>query len=86
MARVLVRRSAKTTSDGPALVRLLAEKIPSERDANAFAAAALEKVFGSREPKRPRTGLADLSNKPVEAVDVDKATGQLAPYVGRSPR
>ena len=83
MARVLVRRSAKTTSDGPALVRLLAEKIPSERDGEAFAAAALEKVFGvARTEAAPDRSSPDLSNKPVEAADVDKATGQLAPYVG----
>ena len=83
MARVLVRRSAKTTSDGPALVRLLAEKIPSERDGKAFAAAALEKVFAeARTEAAPDRSSPDLSNKPVEAVDVDKATGQLAPYVG----
>jgi len=83
MARVLVRRSAKTTSDGPALVRLLAEKIPSERDGEAFAAAALEKVFGvGRTEAAPDRSSPDLSNKPVEAADVDKATGQLAPYVG----
>jgi serine/threonine-protein kinase len=83
MARVLVRRSAKTTTDGPALVRLLAEKIPSERDGKAFAAAALEKVFAdARTEAAPDRSSPDLSNKPVEAVDVDKATGQLAPYVG----
>jgi serine/threonine protein kinase len=83
VARVLVRRSAKTTSDGTALVRLLAEKIPSERDGEAFAAAALEKVFGvARTEAAPDRSSPDLSNKPVEAVDVDKATGRLAPYVG----
>ncbi|HKB63091.1 MAG TPA: serine/threonine-protein kinase [Burkholderiales bacterium] len=83
MARVLVRRSAKTTTDGPALVRLLAEKIPSERDAKAFAAAALEKVFaGARTEAAPDRSSPNLSNKPVEAVDIDKAAGQLAPYVG----
>jgi serine/threonine-protein kinase len=83
MARVLVRRSAKTTTDGPALVRLLAEQIPSERDGKAFAAAALEKVFAdARTEAAPDRSSPDLSNKPVEAVDVDKATGQLAPYVG----
>src|SRR5439155_10268889 len=36
MARVLVRRSARTTTDGPTLVRLLAESVRSERDGKAF--------------------------------------------------
>src|SRR5207249_10553234 len=51
MARVLVKRSAKTTTDGPTLVRLLSESVLSERDGKAFAAEALEKVFaiGRRE-------------------------------------
>src|SRR5207249_7097204 len=51
MARVLVRRSARTTTDGPTLVRLLAESVRSERDGKAFAAAALEKVFAIGQPK-----------------------------------
>ncbi|HYS51556.1 MAG TPA: serine/threonine-protein kinase, partial [Burkholderiales bacterium] len=82
MARVLVKRSAKTTTDGPTLVRLLAASV-SERDGKAFAAAALEKVFAIGQPE----GAAERSspgiwNKAVEAADVDKAAGQLAPYVG----
>jgi serine/threonine-protein kinase len=83
MARILVRRSAKTTTDGPALVRLLAGNIPSEREGKAFAAAALEKVFAVTEPEEaPDRSSPDLSNKPIEAADIDKATGRLAPYVG----
>jgi serine/threonine-protein kinase len=83
MARVLVRRSAKTTTDGPTLVRLLAESVPSERDGKVFAATALEKVFKVTKPEdAPDRSSPDLSNKPIEAVDVDKAMGQLAPYVG----
>ena len=83
VARVLVRRSAKTTSDGPALVRLLAEKIPSERDGEAFAAAALEKVFAvTRSETASDRSSPGLSNRPIEAEDIDKAAGRLAPYVG----
>ena len=83
MARVLVRRSAKTTTDGPTLVRLLAESVRSERDAKAFAATALEKVFAIGQPKAaPDQSSPGLSARPIEAVDVDKAAGRLAPYVG----
>ncbi len=83
MARALVRRAAKTTTDGPTLVRLLAESVRSESDGKAFAAAALEKVFKVTKPEdAPDRSSPDLSNKPIEAVDVDKATGRLAPYVG----
>jgi hypothetical protein len=38
------------------------------------------KVTGSEEA--PNRSSPDLANKPIEAVDVDKATGRLAPYVG----
>jgi eukaryotic-like serine/threonine-protein kinase len=83
MARVLVRRSAKITTDGPTLVRLLAESVPSEKDAKAFAAAALEKVFSvTRSETASDRSFPDLSNKPIEAADVDRAAGRLAPYVG----
>src|SRR5207247_1805533 len=40
MARVLVRRSARTTTDGATLVRLLAESVGSERHGKACAVAA----------------------------------------------
>src|SRR5437867_11589149 len=82
MARVLVRRSARTTTDGPTLVRLLAESVRSEQDGKAFAAAALEKAFAIGQPKAaPDASSPDLSNRPLEAVDVDTAAGRLAPYV-----
>ena len=80
---MLVRRSAKTTTDGPTLVRLLAASVLSERDGKAFAAAALEKVFAIAQPEAaPERSSPDLSNRPIEAVDIDKAAGRLAPYVG----
>jgi serine/threonine-protein kinase len=64
-------------------VRLLAESVRSERDAKAFAATALEKVFAiAQSEPAPEQSSPDLSNRPVEAVDVDRAAGQLAPYVG----
>src|SRR2546430_2036528 len=83
MARVLVKRSAKTTTDGPTLVRLLSESVLSERDGKAFAAEALEKVFaiGRREAGSDQSS-PGFSNRPIEAVDVDRAAGRLAPYVG----
>ncbi|HMG60756.1 MAG TPA: serine/threonine-protein kinase [Burkholderiales bacterium] len=83
MARVLVRRSAKTTTDGPTLVRLLAESVRSERDAKAFAATALEKVFAiAQSEAAPDQSSPDLSNRPIDPGEVDKAAGRLAPYVG----
>jgi serine/threonine-protein kinase len=83
MARVLVKRSAKTTTDGPTLVRLLAESIRSERDAKVFAATALEKVFAiAQSEAAPDQSSPDLSNRPIDPGEVDKAAGRLAPYVG----
>jgi serine/threonine-protein kinase len=55
----------------------------SEQDGKAFAAAALEKVFAIGQPESaPEQSSRDLSNRPIEGVDVDKAAGRLAPYVG----
>ena len=83
MARVLVKRSAKITTDGPTVVRLLAESIRSERDAKAFAATALEKVFAiAQSEAAPDQSSPDLSNRPIDPGEVDKAAGRLAPYVG----
>ena len=83
MARVLVKKSAKTTTDGLALVRLLAASIPSERDREAFAGAALEKVSArARSEAAPDPSSPGLSRKPIEAVDIDKAASRLAPYLG----
>ena len=83
MARVLVKKSAKTTTDGLAVVRLLAENIPSERDREAFLGAALEKVSvpAQSEAARDRSS-SGLSRKSIEAGDIDKAASQLAHYLG----
>ncbi len=83
IARVLVKKSAKTTTDGLALVRLLAASIPSEQDREAFAGAALEKVsVRARAETTPERSSPDISRKPIEAVDIDKAASRLAPYLG----
>jgi serine/threonine-protein kinase len=83
MARVLVRRSAKTTTDGPTLVHLLAESVPSAQDGKAFAAAALEKVFaGARSEAAPDRSSPDLSNRPIDPSEIEKAASLLAPYLG----
>ena len=84
VARVLVRKAAKTTTDGLALVRALAASIASERDREAFAGTALEKV-GARsrpEPEPERSSPPSIAPKPIEPVDVDKAASRLAPFVG----
>ena len=82
MARVLVRKSAKTTTDGLALVRLLAASIPSERDREAFAGAAIERVSVRPQSEAAPDQSSPGSRKPIEAVDIDKAASRLAPYLG----
>jgi eukaryotic-like serine/threonine-protein kinase len=83
MAKVLVKRSAKTTTDGPTLVRLLAASVPSERDGKAFTAAALEKVFAIAQPEAaPDRSSPDLSNRPIDPGEIEKAASLLAPYLG----
>jgi len=83
MARVLVRKSAKTAQDGPSLVRLLAESIPSRENREAFVAAALKKVSGGtrREATLDRSS-PGAAGVPLDAVEVDKAARRLAPYLG----
>jgi serine/threonine-protein kinase len=83
MARVLVRRSARTTTDGPTLVRLLVESIPSEQDGKAFSATALEKVFTIAQPEAATDRSSpDLSNRPIDPGEIEKAASLLAPYLG----
>jgi serine/threonine-protein kinase len=83
VARVLVRKAAKTTTDGLALVRALAASIASERDREAFAGTALEKVGArSRSEAEPERSSPSIAPKPIEPVDVDKAASRLAPFVG----
>jgi serine/threonine-protein kinase len=83
IARVLVRRSAKATTNSLALVHLLAESVPSEPDRKAFAAAALEKVFaGARSEAAPDRSFPDLSNQPIDPGEIEKAASLLAPYLG----
>ena len=82
MARVLVRKSAKTTTDGRALVRLLAASIPSERDREAFAGSAIERVSVRPQSEAAPDQSSPGSRKPIEAVDIDKAASRLAPYLG----
>jgi len=83
MARVLVRKSAKTTRDRPSLVRMLAESIPSEQDRETFVAAALGNVpGGSRKETTAERSSPGLARVTLEADEVDKAASQLASYLG----
>lgn len=83
VARVLVRKAAKTTTDGLALVRALAASIASERDREAFAGTALEKVGARSQPEsEPERSSPSIAPKPIELADVDKAASRLAPFVG----
>ena len=83
VARVLVRKAAKTTTDGLALVRALAVSIASERDREAFAGTALEKVGARPRPEpEPERSSPSIAPKSIEPADVEKAVSRLAPFVG----
>lgn len=83
MARVFVRKSAKTTTDGPTLVRLIAESIPSEGQRKSFLAKALAKaVSGARAGAAPDRSSPGLARAPIEAVEIERAAHRLAPYLG----
>jgi serine/threonine-protein kinase len=83
VARILVRKAAKTTTDGLALVRALAASIASERDGEAFAGTALERIGARpRSEAEPERSSPSIAPKPIEPVDVEKAASRLAPFVG----
>jgi serine/threonine-protein kinase len=63
-------------------VRLLAASIPSERDREAFAGAAIERVSVRPQSEAAPDQSSPGSRKPIEAVDIDKAASRLAPYLG----
>jgi serine/threonine protein kinase len=81
LARVLVRREAKKTRDGPSLVQTLGENISSLKDRESFVAKALEVVSA-----RSRQEMSDRSSPgvrtPLDSAEIEAAAGRLAAYLG----
>src|SRR5580765_3659777 len=81
MAKLLLKQSARTASDGPVLVSMLAKYIPAEANRKTFITAAMEKLAAGT------SGGADsptvrFSRNLIDAGAVEVATKRLARYLG----
>ena len=84
MAKVLVKKAAKASTEGHQLVTLLAEHIDEGPDRQAFVAAALSRVAGvsTTPPGATGTGTRGGGTKPIDPAEVDRAAAKLTPYLG----
>jgi serine/threonine-protein kinase len=93
IARVLIKKAAKTTIDGRQLLGLLMDSIEGEPEKKAFLAAASaripELVAASSSSGATTGGHSDVSQgsvsfllQPIDPADIEKATSRLAPYLG----
>ncbi|HMH16747.1 MAG TPA: serine/threonine-protein kinase [Burkholderiales bacterium] len=83
LAKMLIKQSARTAADGPALVGLLAKYIPTEAKKREFIAAALDKVAASaRSEAAAQQATVHLSKNLIDPGEIDKAASRLAPYLG----
>jgi serine/threonine protein kinase len=88
IAKVLIKKAAKTTTDGRQFLRLLTDSIQGEEEKKAFLADAFSRVPDVL-ASSAATGQTDVSRgsvsyllKPIDPADVEKATGRLAMYLG----
>jgi eukaryotic-like serine/threonine-protein kinase len=83
MAKVLVKQAARTASDGPALVNMLAKHIPAEVARKAFIATAMEKMPARASPEgEGESPAARFSKNLIDAKQVELAAKKLARYLG----
>lgn len=80
MAKLLLKQSMRTASDGPALVNMLAKFIPAEPNRQTFIAAALGKVSAPEPADESPT--VRFSRNLIEAAAVETAAKRLARYLG----
>ena len=85
MARLLVKKAAKATTDGHQLVSLLADSISGEQAKKQFLATALAKVPAAVQPGATAEaggGKTVTRSEPIDPKDVEQAASRLAPYLG----
>jgi serine/threonine-protein kinase len=83
MAKLLLKRSARTAIDGFALVSALAKYIPTEASRAAFLAAAMEKMSTVTPPEPPEESPpVRFSRNLIDAPHVEIAAKRLARYLG----
>lgn len=83
VAKLLLKQSALTAANGPALVSMLAKYIPAEPNRAAFLAAAMEKMSAAVSPEPADEGAAaPFSRNLIDAPQVEIAARRLARYLG----
>src|SRR5882672_2663289 len=81
MAKLLLKQSARTASDGPTLVSMLAKYIPAEANRKTFITAALEKLEAGT-PGAADSPTVRFSRNLIDAATVEVAAKRLARYLG----
>ena len=79
MAKLLLKQSARTVSDGQALVSALAKYIPTEANRKTFIVAAMDKMSNSTPPEGPAIR---FSRNLVDGPQLEIAANRLAHYLG----
>jgi len=81
MAKLLLKQSARTASDGATLVSMLAKYIPTEANRKTFIIAATERLAAST-PGPADGPTVRFSRNLIDAADVEVASKRLARYLG----
>jgi len=81
MAKLLLKQSARTASDGPVLVSMLAKYIPAEANRKTFITAAMEKL-ASASSEGADSPTVRFSRNLIDATAIEVASKRLARYLG----
>src|SRR5262245_29393496 len=81
MAKILLKRAARTATDGSMLAGLLAQAIPDESGSKAFMAEAMEKLAAAS-PGGGGSPSMRFSRSLIEGAALDAAGLRLARYLG----
>jgi serine/threonine-protein kinase len=79
MAKVLLKQSAQTATDGPVLVSMLAKYIPTEENRKTFITAAMEKLAAGAAADSPSVR---FSRNLIGDAELETAAKRLARYLG----
>ena len=81
MAKLLLKQTARTASDGPVLVSMLAKYIPAEANRKTFITAAMEKL-ASASSEGADGPTVRFSRNLIDATAIEVASKRLARYLG----
>jgi serine/threonine protein kinase len=83
MAKLLLKQSARTASDGPALVGMLAKYVPTEENRKTFITAAMEKLSTPVKPEAAEESPSvRFSRNLIDGPQIEVASKRLARYLG----